>query len=192
MIFSFSFNEKCQCDPVVWGYLETLEECALTALACDGSVISYIFPKSEFLGQGCLWTFSVSCLQALRLINDCLHCQIVLFYCQFCSAIRKSAVHVSFTLIHIGLEMLSLLSYFPRNVLICCLCALLCSLTDWKCLLFAKKWNLFDTWSLNRIHFILCFDFQIIFRFLGKLVFHLVMSVFLLCHFFSVEAFLRK
>lgn len=113
----------------------------------------------SFLGQGCLWTFSASCLQTLRLINDHLYCQIVQFYCQLCSAAQEGALHLSFTLICTGLEMFPLLSYFPREFLICCLCTLFCSLTVWKCVLFAKKWNLFDTWSLNKTHFSILFSF---------------------------------
>lgn len=130
----------------------------------------------NFLGQGCLWTFSASCLQTLMLINDCLYCQIVQFYCQLCSAAQEGVLHLSFTLICTKLETFPLLSYFPREFLICCLCTLFCSLTDWKCLLFTKKWNLFDTWSLNKIHFIVCFYS----RFLGQLVFCLEMLLCLL------------
>ena len=114
----------------------------------------------NFLGQSCLWTFSASCLQDMRLINDGLYCQIVEFCCQFCNAARESALHVSFTLMHVGLEMFSslcFLTFLKRFVF--AICTLFCSLTDWKCLLFAKKWNLSDTWSLNRIHFILLFLF---------------------------------
>lgn len=130
----------------------------------------------NFLGQGCLWTFSASCLQTLMLINDCLYCQIVQFYCQLCSAAQEGVLHLSFTLICTEVETFPLLSYFPREFLICYLCTLFCSLTDWKCLLFTKKWNLFDTWSLNKIHFIVCFYS----RFLGQLVFCLEMLLCLL------------
>lgn len=113
----------------------------------------------NFLGQGCLWTFSASCLRTLQLINDHLYCQIVRFYCQLCRAAQEGVLHLSFTLICTGLEMFPLLSYFPREFFICCLCTLFCSLTDWKLLLFAKKWNLFDTWSLHKMHFIILFSF---------------------------------
>lgn len=139
----------------------------------------------NFLGQGCLWTFSASCLQTLRLINDRLYCQIVQFCCQLCSAAQEGVLHLSFTLICTGLEMFPLLSYFPSEFLICCLCTLFCNLTDWKCLLFAKKRNLFDTWSLNKIHFI------ILFLFLGQLVFYLEMLIYLLLQlFFNMKGFL--
>lgn len=53
---------------------------------------------------------------------------------------RESALHVSFTLLGIRLEMFCFLSLciFPEGFLFA-VSALFCSSTDWNCLSFAKK-----------------------------------------------------
>lgn len=145
----------------MWGFLETLEECALTALACDGSVTPYVFLRSEFfrlrlsLNLQCILSASFEADKWRSVLSD----GSVLLSVLQCTRGECSACKFYFDTHWTRNILFSSLSHFPRRVLICCLCALFCSLTDWKRLLFAKKWNLSDTWSLNRIHFILLFLF---------------------------------
>lgn len=132
----------------MWGYLETLEECALTALACEGSVTPHIFPRSDFfrsrlsLNLQCILSASFEADKWASVLSDSL----VLLSVLQCSKGECSASKFYFDMHWTRNVLFSLLSYFPRKVLICCLSALFCSLTDWKCLLFAKKWNL--SWHL--------------------------------------------
>lgn len=67
----------------------------LTALACDGSVIPYIFPREEFSRSR--FSLNLQCILSANFEADkWLYCQIVQFYCQLCSAAQEGVLHLSF------------------------------------------------------------------------------------------------
>lgn len=145
----------------MWVYLETLEERTLTAPACDGSVTPYIFPRSEFfrsmlsLNLQCILSASFEADKWSSVLSDSL----VLLSVLQCSQGECSACEFYFGMHWTRNVRFSLLSFIFLERFLFAVSALFCSLTDWKCLLFAKKWNPSDTWLLNRIHFILLFLF---------------------------------